>query len=76
MADSVGLVIERKRLPHERDGLMWFCARCNHKLHEEFFMLRNVETDFPPVFARYYASPELRTCKQCGEVQPVPAGRK
>lgn len=76
MADSVGLVIERKRLPHERDGLMWFCARCNHKLHEEFFTLHNVETDFPPVFARYYASPELRTCKQCGEVQPAPVARK
>jgi len=76
MADSVGLVIERKRLPQERDGLMWFCARCNHKLHEEFFTLHNVETDFPPVFARYYASQDHRTCKQCGEVQPVPVGRK
>ena len=24
-ADSIGLVIERKRKPHHNDGLMWFC---------------------------------------------------
>ena len=50
MADSIGLVIERKRLPHEQDGLLWFCERCNHKLYEEFFVLGSIETDFPAVF--------------------------
>src|SRR6187551_150443 len=25
MANSVGLVVERKRLPHEKDGLQWYC---------------------------------------------------
>ena len=35
MPDSVGLVVERRRLPHEQDGLMWFCPSCNHKLYEE-----------------------------------------
>jgi 3-hydroxyanthranilate 3,4-dioxygenase len=72
-AGSVGLVVERKRLPHEKDGLMWFCERCNHKLYEEYFGLGNVETDFPPVFERFYRSRELRTCKQCGHVNPAPA---
>ncbi len=73
MADSVGLVIERRRVEGEQDGLMWFCERCNQKLYEEYFTLRNIEQDFPAVFARYYASEEARTCRQCGEVQPVPA---
>jgi 3-hydroxyanthranilate 3,4-dioxygenase len=72
-AGSIGLVVERKRLPHEKDGLMWFCERCNHKLYEEFFGLGNVETDFPPVFERFYRSRELRTCRQCGHVNPAPA---
>lgn len=72
MPDSVGLVIERKRLPHEQDGLMWFCERCNHKLYEEFFVLKNIETDFPPVFERFYASREHRTCTQCGHLNPAP----
>ncbi|HZX77851.1 3-hydroxyanthranilate 3,4-dioxygenase [Lysobacter sp.] len=73
MPDSVGLVIERKRLPHELDGLLWFCERCNHKLYEEFFTLRNIETDFPPVFDRFYSSRQHRTCTQCGHVNPAPA---
>ncbi|HET7842915.1 MAG TPA: 3-hydroxyanthranilate 3,4-dioxygenase [Xanthomonadales bacterium] len=72
-AGSIGLVVERKRLPTEQDGLMWFCERCNHKLYEEFFGLGNVETDFPPVFERFYRSKENRTCKQCGFVNPAPA---
>ena len=71
--DSVGLVIERRRLPHENDGLQWYCERCNHLLYEEYFPLRNIETDFPPVFARFYASEALRTCGRCGQVHPVPA---
>ena len=37
MPDSIGLVIERKRLPHEDDGLLWFCEQCNAKMYEEFF---------------------------------------
>ena len=72
-AGSVGLVIERKRRPDERDGLMWFCERCNHKLYEVFFTLENIETDLPKVFAEYHASLELRTCDACGHVDPLPA---
>ncbi|MDB6164278.1 MAG: nbaC [Xanthomonadaceae bacterium] len=71
-ADSIGLVIERKRLPHEHDGLMWFCERCNSKLYEEYFHLHDIETDFPPVFDRFYASLAHRTCNQCGHVNPAP----
>ncbi len=71
-ANSIGLVIERKRLAGEQDGLLWFCERCNHKLYEEFFMLANVETDFLAVFDRFYRSLDARTCKECGHVNPAP----
>ena len=70
--DSIGIVIERRRLAHENDGLLWFCERCNHKVYEEFFFLDDIETDFPPVFDRFYASLERRTCGACGHVQPAP----
>ncbi|MEH6414074.1 3-hydroxyanthranilate 3,4-dioxygenase [Pseudomonas sp. CGJS7] len=73
MPDSIGLVIERKRLPHEDDGLLWFCEQCNHKIYEEYFHLRNIETDFPPVFERFYSSRAHRTCSQCGHLNPAPA---
>lgn len=71
MENSIGLVIERKRLAHENDGLMWFCERCNTKLYEEFFHLENIELDFPPVFERFYRSLEQRTCKSCGHLHPA-----
>ena len=73
MPDSVGLVIERRRLPHEQDGLQWYCEDCNAKVYEEYFHLHDIEQDFPPVFDRFYSSREHRTCKACGHLNPAPA---
>ena len=73
MPDSIGLVIERRRLAGEQDGLLWFCERCNHKLYEEYFTLESIEQDFPPVFERFYRSREARTCDACGHLNPAPA---
>jgi 3-hydroxyanthranilate 3,4-dioxygenase len=70
---SIGLVIECKRTSQERDGLLWFCDSCNHKLHESYFHLENIEKDFIPRFRQYYNSEELRTCPSCGEVMEADA---
>jgi 3-hydroxyanthranilate 3,4-dioxygenase len=69
--NSVGLVIERKRKEGENDGLLWFCDNCNNKLYEEYFFLRSIENDFQPVFKKFYASEELRTCDKCATVMEV-----
>jgi 3-hydroxyanthranilate 3,4-dioxygenase len=66
--NTVGLVIERVRETQMQDGLLWFCERCNNKLHETYFHLANIEKDFLPRFKEYYSSQELRTCKNCGSV--------
>lgn len=63
---SVGLVIEVKRDTTMTDGLLWFCEKCNHKLHEYYFPLSNIEKDFIPRFKEFYSSIDLRTCKSCG----------
>ncbi len=34
------MVIERRRRDGEKDGLLWFCENCNHKLYEEYFGLQ------------------------------------
>lgn len=66
---SIGLVIERVREGKGyTDGLLWFCDNCNHPLHEAYFELKNIETDFLPRFKAYYGSEELRTCKKCSTV--------
>jgi 3-hydroxyanthranilate 3,4-dioxygenase len=64
--NTVGLVIERKRNPEMDDGLLWYCDKCNHKLHETYFYLTNVEKDFQPRFRKYFESEDLRTCDKCG----------
>ncbi|HRN43165.1 MAG TPA: 3-hydroxyanthranilate 3,4-dioxygenase [Vicingus sp.] len=65
--NSIGLVIERKRKgTNYKDGLMWFCEKCNNKLYEERFTLDDIEKGFLPTFKRFYNSVELRTCSSCG----------
>lgn len=64
--NTVGLVIELNRKEKMQDGLLWFCDKCNHKLHEFTFPLRNIEKDFIGRFKEFYASKELRTCEKCG----------
>jgi 3-hydroxyanthranilate 3,4-dioxygenase len=70
--DTVGLVVERRRLPHELDGFMWFCDTCHHKLYEEYVSLSDIVGQLPPIFDRFYGSVENRTCANCGAVMPVP----
>lgn len=67
--NSIGLVIERKRAGQGyTDGLLWFCESCNHKLHEVYFELNDIEKDFMPHFDSFYKSEALRTCEKCGTV--------
>jgi 3-hydroxyanthranilate 3,4-dioxygenase len=72
-AESVGLVIERRRRPGELDGLQWYCERCQALLYEEFFALTDIEAQFPPVLQRFFGSLSLRTCRQCGAVMEPPS---
>ncbi len=68
-ANTVGLVIEKVRRGTDlQDGLMWFCEKCNHKLHEDRFPLTNIEKDFLSRFKTFYTSEDMRTCKKCGHV--------
>lgn len=67
--NTMGLVLERVRKgTGMQDGLMWFCDSCNHKLHETYFELTDIEKDFQPRFREFYASEESRTCDSCGTV--------
>jgi 3-hydroxyanthranilate 3,4-dioxygenase len=65
-AGTIGLVLERKRLPHEKDGFLWICENCGEKLYSEFFHLTDIVAELPPVFERFYGNSSLSTCKKCG----------
>jgi 3-hydroxyanthranilate 3,4-dioxygenase len=67
--NSIGLVIERKRAGKGfKDGLLWHCENCNHKLHEVYFELHDIEKDFLPHYEHFYNSEQLRTCNNCGTI--------
>lgn len=73
-AGTVGLVIERKRLPKEKDSFLWLCPKCGVKMYQEFFHLKNLVTQLPPIFDRFYKSHS--TCKKCGTKVAPPNARK
>jgi 3-hydroxyanthranilate 3,4-dioxygenase len=71
-ANTIGLVIERKRDDNELDGFQWYCENCNAKLYEEFVKLENIVTQLPPIFERFWNDEQKRTCKNCGTVMMPP----
>ena len=66
--NTVGLVVERKRTETELDGFQWYCDSCNTLLYEEFFPLKNIDKDLPPIFDTFWKNIELKTCSNCGKI--------
>jgi 3-hydroxyanthranilate 3,4-dioxygenase len=69
-ANTVGLVVERKRMANEKDGFLWYCDKCHSKLHEEYVTMKDIVIDLPPLFERFWKSRSARTCKKCGHIMP------
>ena len=68
--NTVGLVVERKRLDEELDGFMWYCDDCDNLLYEEYLYVSDIVGQLPAIFDRFYESEENRTCDKCGTVMP------
>ena len=60
-ADSIGLVIERRRLPDELDGVRWHVPQTVNVLYEKWFHCKDLGTELVPVIKEYFASEEYRT---------------
>jgi 3-hydroxyanthranilate 3,4-dioxygenase len=71
-AGTVGIVVERRRSPDELDGFSWYCEHCGHRLYLERVAVRNIETQLPEIFTRFYSSAAHRTCTECGTVMQAP----
>jgi len=71
-AGTVGIVVERRRGPDELDGFSWYCENCGHQLYLERVPVRNIETELPAIFERFYSSLAHRTCSVCGAVMQAP----
>jgi 3-hydroxyanthranilate 3,4-dioxygenase len=71
-AGTVGIVVERRRGPDEMDGFSWYCEQCGNRLYLERVPVRNIETELPAIFARFFSSSNHRTCTVCGTVMAAP----
>jgi 3-hydroxyanthranilate 3,4-dioxygenase len=72
-ANTVGLVIERRRDEDERDHLRWFCESCGEMLYDANFQLVDLGKQLKPIIEAFWADESLRTCKKCGHVMSAPA---
>ena len=73
-AETVGLVVERKRRADEQDGFAWFCEQCNAKIYETWLNVSDIEGQLKDLMETFYADEQLRTCKACNTVLQVPTG--
>lgn len=71
-ANTLGLVIERKRADNEIDSCMWFCENCSHLLYKADFHLNDIVTQLPELMQSFYDDIKLRTCTECGTIMEPP----
>lgn len=67
---TVGMVVERQRLPDEEDRFRWYCEGCGAVLHEAALYVTDLGTQLKPVLEAFRNNESLRTCKSCGKVSP------
>ncbi len=70
-ANTVGLVIEKRRNPENIDKCRWYCdnENCRAMLYEESFHVDfNLGAALKPVMQRFYEDEKLRTCAKCGTI--------
>jgi 3-hydroxyanthranilate 3,4-dioxygenase len=69
-ADTWGLVVEIKRSSGERESLVWFCERCDARLHEVTMHVADIERELRAAIEAFDGNVDLRTCRACSHVQP------
>lgn len=75
-ANTVGLVIERRRTEDLTDRLRWYCDNeaCRAVIFEETLKLQtlNIGGALVPTISKFYSDEALRTCAKCDTVSQVP----
>jgi 3-hydroxyanthranilate 3,4-dioxygenase len=71
--NTLGLVIERKRKPTEKESFQWYCESCSKKIAQVNVLVKKIDQDLPGILATFYKNEKKRTCKHCGHVMVPPA---
>lgn len=70
VAGSLGLVVEPKRPPGEKDAFEWYCLACHSLVHRIEVILESIVRDLPPLYKNFDQSIDARTCPNCQAVHP------
>ncbi|KAB0359212.1 hypothetical protein FD754_003368 [Muntiacus muntjak] len=62
-ANTVGLVIERRRLKTELDGLRYYVGDTTDVLYEKWFYCEDLGTQLAPIIQEFFSSEQYRTGK-------------
>ncbi|KAF9508651.1 hypothetical protein BS47DRAFT_1350119 [Hydnum rufescens UP504] len=73
-ADTIGLVIERKRTDDSMDRLRWYCSDKSHKkptiIREEAFHATDLGAVLKPLIQNWIQNEQVRKCSICGTTAP------
>ena len=64
--NTIGLVVERKRIEQELDGFQWYCDECHSLLYEKYISLIDIVAQLPPLFNAFWEDENARKCNKCG----------
>ncbi|GGO99482.1 3-hydroxyanthranilate 3,4-dioxygenase [Wenjunlia tyrosinilytica] len=67
---SIAIVVERIREEGRMEKFQWYCLECHSLLYELELQVRDIVSDLPPAFEKFYASETARTCAACGALHP------
>jgi len=70
-ANTIGMVIERRRPEGQDDHIRWYCDNCGEILHDPHFYLTDLGTQIKPVIEEFIGNESLRTCRKCGTVMQI-----
>jgi 3-hydroxyanthranilate 3,4-dioxygenase len=70
--NTVGLVMEAQRRGDMKDGFQWYCEKCNHLLHAEYYKLEDIVKQLPVIMDGFFADESKRKCSECGYVMQPP----
>lgn len=68
-AGTLGLIIEFPRPAGEKDGLQWYCPKCDELVYDARWVLKKIDEDLKVIMEDFWGGPESRrTCRKCNTV--------
>lgn len=75
-ADTIGVVVERRRPPGEKEHVIFYCENCGALVEDIHFDCADIVEHFSQAMLDFWNDDARRTCKECGKKVEKPAPMK